>query len=692
MKYIYYLLMLSILAYAPKGQCSERIDSLHKALTTAQKEDTTRVNILNALSNQMTYTKTDSAIHYANRALALAKKMRYNEGQCLAYDLLAVALFQQGKTEDAIAQYEQEIAISVNKSNIVATYESIGMLRDIQGNFQEALKNMDKALKLALEINSKPNIISAYTSIGNVRSEMGSFAEAVKDYFLALKLSEETGDQISAANIYGNLAVLHFNQNNFYEALKYDTIALALQLKVGNKQSIYRLYENMAQIYNELNKYDVALSCYMAEVKTIQEISEEYPMAGARLGIGDVYMKQRNYSNALAQFLAALEIYHKVGDQKGIADAYNSMGNLYLTTGKMGAARNALNKALTIAKKISGAENLEKCYMQLTMLDSATGNWKGAFINNQLYNKYKDSVANKENAKKLVEGQMQYDFDRQHFLDSMKVADKEKIADIKLKQQRNYTLLGVIGAFLLLVVVAGLSRTYILQKRANKLKGQLLEQKEEMLYQKDILMKEIHHRVKNNLQVISSLLDLQMENINDDNAKKAMNEGMSRIKSISLIHQQLYQNEDISTIEFSKFIDDLLTQVSYVFKKPGQQITLRREVPEEFLDIDTAVPLGLILNELITNSYKYAFGNNTVGYNDGSIFISLEHTNSQYKLVYSDSGPGLPPDYNIRRSGSMGLLVINSLSKELGGKFSYEQEGNRFIISFVSSGARKEIA
>lgn len=691
-KYIYYLLLFSASMCVTTAKCQVKADLLYNKLAASQKEDTNRVNALNALSNYLTYTKTDSAMYYANLSLALAKKIKYNSGQCVAYDMLAAALFELGKTEDAISVYEQEIAISASRANAGHTHISIGMLRDIQGNFPEALKNMDIALKISLEMNNKSDMAVAYTSIGNIKSEMGSYADALKNYFTALKLSEETGDEISVANLYGNLGVLHFNQNNFYEALKYDTVALALQVKAGNKSSIYRLYGNMAQIYKELGKYDKALSCYMAEVNTIHEIAEEYPMAGACLGIGDVYEKQGNYSGALEQFRTALEIYKKVGDKEGIVDACSSIGNLYMATGKPGPARKALDEALAIAKEVGSVEELKKCYLELTMLDSATDNWKDAFMNNRLYNKYKDSLINKENTKKLVEEQMQYDFDKQHFSDSLKVADREKITDLKLRHQRSYTYMGVIGAFLLLLVVAGLSRTYVLQRRANKLKGQLLAQQEDMLYQKDILMKEIHHRVKNNLQVISSLLDLQLENITDDNAQKAMNEGMSRIKSISLIHQQLYQNEDISTIEFSKFAKDLLFQVTYVFKQPGQNITLTNDIPEDYLDIDTAVPLGLILNELMTNSYKYAFGNSNTGYNDGTVRISLTHAAGNYELTYSDSGPGLPAGFDIKRGGSMGLMVVNSLSKELGGNFSYERGSNKFIVSFKDNEERKKMA
>lgn len=208
-----------------------------------------------------------------------------------------------------------------------------------------------------------------------------------------------------------------------------------------------------------------------------------------------------------------------------------------------------------------------------------------------------------------------------------------------------------------------------------------------LLVQKDILMKEIHHRVKNNLQVISTLLDLQLDNITDDNARKAISEGMGRIRSISLIHQQLYQGDEMAYIEFSRFAKDLMFQVSIVFNKPGQKIAFANALPKIMLDIDTAVPLGLILNELMTNSYKYAFPDGA----HGSIFIHLHQENDSYRLSYKDSGPGLPADLDMNRSSTLGMMVIRDLSTQLGGGFSYDRETMTFIVRFKDAIERRKM-
>ena len=125
-------------------------------------------------------------------------------------------------------------------------------------------------------------------------------------------------------------------------------------------------------------------------------------------------------------------------------------------------------------------------------------------------------------------------------------------------------------------------------------------------------MKEIHHRVKNNLQVISGLLELQSKALNDEAAKDALREGRNRVRSIALIHQNLYQFENLSTIELKRFVNDLCRQVESVFKKQNK-VAMNIKVPDLRLDIDSAVPLGLIMNELLSNSFKYAFNDASQG-------------------------------------------------------------------------------
>jgi two-component sensor histidine kinase len=220
----------------------------------------------------------------------------------------------------------------------------------------------------------------------------------------------------------------------------------------------------------------------------------------------------------------------------------------------------------------------------------------------------------------------------------------------------------------------------LVQKRTNSLY--------EALEDRELLLKEIHHRVKNNLQVISGLLQLQKDELQNEEAQAAINEGQSRVGSIALIHQNLYQNKDLGNIEFKTFLIDLTKQVADLYQNENRKIELNLNLDELFIDIDTAVPLGLILNELLTNTYKYAF----VDTYQIKVDIKLIQTEKgKYQLTYKDNGPGLKENPDFENAKTLGINLIGGLAKQLSGTAVYEFDGgSKFIISLKDSKLRKQ--
>jgi two-component sensor histidine kinase len=252
--------------------------------------------------------------------------------------------------------------------------------------------------------------------------------------------------------------------------------------------------------------------------------------------------------------------------------------------------------------------------------------------------------------------------------------------------------------FITLLVLTGLALLYFyLRYRTFKLANEkkVLEQTVDIrtkelnksLQQKEVLLKEIHHRVKNNLSIISGLLDLQSSSTENEQAKLAMQESQNRISAIALIHQRLYQNENMGAIEIKGFVEDMYGQIATVFSSIDVKIKTTFIIPDVFLDIDTAVPLGLIINELITNSFKYAFNKA----NEGSIKINFEENQTgHYTLTYNDNGPGLPASLDFAKGKTLGIRLIKLLSQQLSGKAVYENEDGSptFIITLKDSNTR----
>lgn len=201
------------------------------------------------------------------------------------------------------------------------------------------------------------------------------------------------------------------------------------------------------------------------------------------------------------------------------------------------------------------------------------------------------------------------------------------------------------------------------------------------LQEKVVLLKEIHHRVKNNLQVISSLLSLQSRDIADDRDLALFINSQNRIKTMALIHERLYQSDDLAKVDFADYIPALADSLFNTYKTSAQEIALKVNVGDLMLDLDQAIPCGLMLNELISNSLKYAFPNER----SGEIHVQLGPTQDGHvELVVGDNGIGLPADLNFRTSKSLGLQLINILTRQLRGsvELQTQQAGTEFRVRF----------
>lgn len=199
------------------------------------------------------------------------------------------------------------------------------------------------------------------------------------------------------------------------------------------------------------------------------------------------------------------------------------------------------------------------------------------------------------------------------------------------------------------------------------------------LEEKEILLKEIHHRVKNNLQIISSLLDLQKGYIKDNQpAVNVLTESQNRVLSMAMIHEMIYQSEDLNQINISEYIRSL---ISNLFHSYGGQSTITSllTVEQIYLNIETAIPLGLIITELITNSLKYAFPKDK----NGEIAVNLTNKDGKYELIISDNGVGMPDEINFNTVTTLGLRLVKSLSNQLDGKIKIDKaNGTQYNIIF----------
>ena len=198
------------------------------------------------------------------------------------------------------------------------------------------------------------------------------------------------------------------------------------------------------------------------------------------------------------------------------------------------------------------------------------------------------------------------------------------------------------------------------------------------LKEKDTLLKEIHHRVKNNLQVISSILNLQSSYVEDEKTLSILQESRNRIRTMAIIHENLYKTEDFSSINFAEYIDNLTSNLVSSYRI-NEEVILNKELEGVQIVLDQAIPCGLILNEIITNSLKYAWKQNE----KGTIFISLIEKNEVVFIEISDDGIGLPFDFKNHVPDTLGLQLVDTLIDQLDGEINVDtKNGTKYLIKF----------
>ena len=200
------------------------------------------------------------------------------------------------------------------------------------------------------------------------------------------------------------------------------------------------------------------------------------------------------------------------------------------------------------------------------------------------------------------------------------------------------------------------------------------------LKEKEVLLREIHHRVKNNMQIISSLLNLQSHSIKDEDALQIFKISQNRIRSMALIHETLYRSDNLAGIDFSDYVKRITSHLLRLYKDDASEITVSSDVKDVFLDINRAIPCGLILNELISNSLKHAFP----GKKKGEIKIYMHSgLKGKYTLIVSDTGIGYPEELDIFKTKTLGMKLVSDLVNQLDGALSLIREkGTSFRIEF----------
>lgn len=616
------LRLAMVLLFLPKPLFAQNtvLDSLEQRFAT-EKSDVQKLELLSQMTGIAFGLDFKLALGYAKRGVALAEKTGNKDWQPKFYEM-------QGR-------------MHANLSHL-----------------DSAMLFFDKAMAGYAAVGNKKGEATTYFKIAWVHKRRGEIAKAMEADLQALRRMEALGDQEKVADALGRVSDDLSLQGRHAEALEYARRAVDICQKNNFQQELpfalrYAGDASIAMGENTqaLDYYNKALELTRATDPSLTNIAD---IINCR---GNALKRLGRYAAAIEDYKICLANSQKANYPGGISTATANLGEIHLLMGNYAAALPFQLKTIELQEQNNDLSNLTENYGHLSTIYERLGDYPLALLYQKKARRMRDSTASLQSDAAISELRTQYETEKK---EATIVAQGQQISQQRLVQGLGFGVAALLAGFLFFGY-----RSYLARTKSN----QLLAAKNA---ENELLLKEIHHRVKNNLEVVSSLLALQSAQIDDQGVKDAMQEGQNRVQSIGIVHQKLYQGKNLGAIEMKDYFLNLSESILDSFGAEDR-VKIECAMDQLDVDIDTAVPLGLIVNELLTNTLKYAFPDGQ----HGKVQIKLNKTQEgNLHLEVSDDGVG---KRGLTQGTGFGTQLVSLLTQQLSGSMREEVKNGTTI-------------
>jgi two-component sensor histidine kinase len=715
--------------------------------------DTNRIALLNKLGGYYIFKPgnfkydLDSALNYLNQALVLSEKLHsikwenetlklkgdcYLEGEDLPH---GKACFKQ------VTDYYHRIG---NISEEADTWNRLGRCIT-SGHFSEREICFTKALslykglkvhdriketgvlkrladvhlnagKLDLAENELYRVLRTYQAIGykdlqytyHLLSELyrlkGFPNKELWSNQECIKFLKKSDDTAGLVNIYYRIGIIYEGLGFIDKSIIY--FKLAIGLSERSEPSIFAHSMFLCDLSTALTKQgkvQTAISLLLKDFRR-PSLRNTFQRSFLEEGLGNCYSALKEYSKAEKYYLDMLSDYKAEQNGASQVDFLSReilISELYIAMKRYSKVVTYLNEIDIAPSGIFSAVDLGRIQLLHFKIDSAKGNYFSALNHYQAYKTLRDSIYNDTKNKQLQELEISYETaEKERSIAALQNREKVQRAELKrANTQKDLTSIGTV----LVLIIAGLAYYGFRQKRRSNLhlqahqkeidlKNESLEglnfKQQLLLIEKEWLLKEIHHRVKNNLQTTISLLNMQSAYLSNDEALAAIRNSQRRMQAMSLIHQKLYQSETMTHVEMSEYVAEMVSYLKESFQGT-KNIDFVLRIHSVMLEVTQAIPLGLIINEAVTNAIKYAFPDEQ----KGKISIVLKKDiGLLFHLIIADNGIGMPLDFEVnKKHNSLGLNLIRGLTDQISGELNIKNDnGTILIITFKDNGVFEE--
>ena len=587
------------------------------------------------------------------------KADRYNELAWSNHATHAELAFQQLDTADRIARklnYERGLWRNEYGRGVVCRNK---------GDYENALTYFQNFLDHYTDPFDSANVANVQFQIGVCLLDLGKLKESIQ----ALSIAAEIDEILDRPNYsYNTLGVAYRKAHLFDKAKAAYQKAYQHWEKRGNATGQSRALMNLGNLMMETGKNAAAKPYFLRSVALDQE--NNYALGYSTENLGDWYLEAGQYDSAYHYLQQSYEIRKTFDNPRELALVEHQLARVYMARNQHIQALPFLESAYKTIKTQGEPEKIRDIASDLSQWYENQNDYRQALQYKKEFIAAKDSLLNESIAQAIADVSEKYETEqKERIIDQLNAENRLQAISLQARQQQ--LLIVSIGSILLAGLLFGI---YVLYRRI-KLQNGLIQKN---LREKETLLKEIHHRVKNNLQVIASLLRIQSRTISDTKAREAIKESRSRVRSMALIHEDLYKETDLSGVFMPVYLDKLAQDIFRIYNIAPDRIHLQTTIDPIQLDVDTVIPIGLIINELLTNALKHAFPDQKTG----SVHLSLREQEKRLVLQVSDNGQGMK---DTASDGSFGLSMIETFREKLEGDLQINGDQGTTICMSISN-------
>lgn len=505
----------------------------------------------------------------------------------------------------------------------------------------------------------------------------GSHRQAIEYYLQALPFFTAIRDTYFIGMMNNNIGAAYEYRREPEHCIAYYQKALVSFTQLKDTLWIANVLNNIGIQYNVAEDHEASLMNFRKAETFYTALNDSASIAVLKTNIAENDRLAGRYAEAKKLNIEYLTDFQKFHTADVLGNVHSSLARIYLALGQLKEAMEHNQLSIDIRTKNNFLNHLPNNYETESLIFEEVKNYKSALLAYKKFKSAQDSMFNKEKDERITTLITEYDI-KEKDQEIANLASQNELKTLRIEKTNRQKLIYGLGAFCFLLFAGAL---YYLLRLKSKTNVELNEKNKlvtKALAEKDVLLREIHHRVKNNLQMISALLYLHGKSVDDQSAQEALRESQNRVQSMAIIHQNLYQDDDLLEVSINTYLDKLLVHLISSYNIEQNRIQIRKKIDIPQMDVDTVIPLALIINELISNALKYAFRDG----GSGEIDVHLGEHEGAIVLEVNDNGVGIPDHFSIASSSNFGLKLVTILCDRLGATWKVQsRNGTQMSIT-----------